>query len=52
MLFFSYRKDWDEYVVDQEIPASSSIPVGWILPTVPCNSDWASYSNHVKELQK
>jgi len=46
--FLDIRKYWDKYVVDEnETPTSSSIPVGWIIPSVPCNSDWAKYSNNV-----
>jgi len=51
ILFIYYRRGWDKYVVDEnEISASSSIPLGWILPTVPCNTDWAKYSNNANVL--
>ncbi|CAI6364150.1 unnamed protein product [Macrosiphum euphorbiae] len=44
--FLEIRRGWDKYVVDEnEISSSSSIPLGWILPLVPCNTDWAKYSN-------
>ncbi|XP_022170239.1 programmed cell death protein 7 [Myzus persicae] len=45
--FLEIRRGWDKYVVDEnEISESSSIPLGWILPVVPCNTDWAKYSNN------
>lgn len=44
--FLDIRKGWDKYVInDNNISASSHIPVGWIMPLIPCNSDWAKYSN-------
>lgn len=50
-LLIYYRRGWDKYVVDEnEISASSSIPLGWILPLVPCNTDWAKYSNNANTL--
>jgi len=49
--FIHFRRGWDKYVVDEkEVSASSSIPLGWILPLEPCNNDWAKYSNNVNVL--
>ncbi|XP_060849012.1 programmed cell death protein 7 [Rhopalosiphum padi] len=49
--FLEIRRGWDKYVVDEkEVSASSSIPLGWILPLEPCNNDWAKYSNNVNVL--
>lgn len=42
-----FRKDWDKYTVsEKETSTSSSIPVGWIIPSESCNSDWSKYSNN------
>jgi hypothetical protein len=49
--FLEIRRGWDKYVVDENVmSASSSIPLGWILPLVPCNTDWAKYSNNTNVL--
>ncbi|XP_015372272.1 PREDICTED: uncharacterized protein LOC107167636 [Diuraphis noxia] len=49
--FLEIRRGWDKYIVDEnKISASSSIPLGWILPVVPCNTDWAKYSNNANIL--
>lgn len=51
LLLIISRRSWDKYVVKQnETSASSSIPVGWIIPSVPCNPDWAKYLNNVNAL--
>lgn len=53
LLLIICRRCWDKYVVNQnETSASSSIPIGWIIPSVPCNPDWAKYLNNVNALWK
>lgn len=39
-LFLFSRRDWDKYVVDEEIN-SSKIPAGWITPKYPRDDAWS-----------
>ncbi|KAL1117821.1 hypothetical protein AAG570_004136 [Ranatra chinensis] len=36
------RYCWDNYLCEDNAILSSSIPLGWVVPTGPSNSDWAS----------
>uniref|UniRef100_H0VLY3 Programmed cell death 7 n=1 Tax=Cavia porcellus TaxID=10141 RepID=H0VLY3_CAVPO len=36
------RHDWDQYLVPADHPKGSSVPQGWVLPTIPSNDIWAS----------
>jgi len=48
--FRDIRRYWDKYIVNQnETLTSSSIPIGWIIPSVPCNLDWAKCLNDVNK---
>ncbi|XP_050424393.1 uncharacterized protein LOC126835690 [Adelges cooleyi] len=44
--FLNIRRGWDKYVTDDSKTQNndgSCIPVGWIVPSAPCNSEWAKY---------
>ncbi|XP_056427725.1 programmed cell death protein 7 [Hyla sarda] len=36
------RHEWDQFLVPPDHPDGSSIPRGWVVPTVPSNDTWAS----------
>ncbi|KAK8396809.1 hypothetical protein O3P69_005047 [Scylla paramamosain] len=37
------RQDWDQYIVEQQHPLASAIPVSWILPPEQPHSSWAAF---------
>ncbi|KAM9532700.1 programmed cell death protein 7 [Guaruba guarouba] len=36
------RHEWDQYLVPADHPEGSSIPPGWVLPSLPTNDTWAT----------
>lgn len=40
--FVAIRHSWDKFVASQGIVMSSSIPVGWVLPSNPSSEKWES----------
>lgn len=39
---FSFRSEWDMFVVAADHPDGSSIPQNWIMPDQPSDGAWAS----------
>lgn len=38
--FINIRQAWDKFVAPTNIPMSSAIPIGWVLPTTASSSQW------------
>ncbi|KAM6303589.1 programmed cell death protein 7-like isoform 3-T4 [Podargus strigoides] len=36
------RHEWDQFLVPADHPEGSSIPPGWVLPSLPTNDTWAT----------
>ncbi|XP_013378748.1 programmed cell death protein 7 [Lingula anatina] len=36
------RQQWDNFLVSQDTPGSSHLPVGWVIPNEPSSETWAS----------
>ncbi|XP_074150921.1 programmed cell death protein 7 [Sminthopsis crassicaudata] len=36
------RHEWDQYLVPADHPDATSVPQGWIIPTLPSSDTWAS----------
>ena len=39
---FIFRKSWDKFIAHPGAVISSSIPIGWVVPTNPTSEKWAA----------